>query len=216
MGFEIEDGDYFEVGHYFIMQNQLAIITRTYRYDDLSTGSNTTTNLVDGAMASSGMKAQYAQLICNLASCLGSSYRLTPNPARVSTDYLTGMAVAGTGGAAALPKQTCGFIRYKSLVMGKVGEGRNYIPFPPVALSDADASPSTAYVTLLAGLAGYVVTPLAVPNLLGAACRIRPTLRLHPGQPGSGADITGYLALDAWATQRRRSDFGRLNLNPFT
>lgn len=211
----IPDDGLFELGIYYQLDNQIAINRRMYRWLANVGTNDTNSTRVNAGLLAAGLVAALAPLLANAAKVLGTSIKLVPNPDRLAVSYDTTNSIDGSGGAVALPTQTAGLIRFTSPIMGKHGEGRNYLPFPPAAKSELHGVPTSAYKTELAAVASILGNGITVLDVPGNPGTIVPTLRPTPGVPPDPATITGHVTLGAWATQRRRGAFGRLNVSPF-
>ena len=215
MSVSIQDDSTFLVKWWFQLDAQIAIIARLFRYQNSTAGERTTSALIDAAFGTNGLQGALPALIPASAKFLGTSYVPSPNPDQLRPAYHIGGAHVGTFGTVSLPKQTCGLITFYSPVQGKHGQGRNYIPFPPVDANELHGVPTASYVTQLTNLGAVMITPALVQGVSGDNGLMFPVLRPIPGVAGDAATINGRLAHTAWATQRRRSDFGKLNVSPF-
>lgn len=127
----------------------------------------------------------------------------------------------GGGGANPLPSQVTGLISVYSANPGRSGRGRRYIPFPSTTAQTAPAEkPNAAYVVSLDQIVGHMFTQ-KVLTLAGArTVTILPQLSRRFGQ-GANATFVSVaidraLSRSSWATQRRRGDYGKQNLSPFS
>lgn len=125
---------------------------------------------------------------------------------------------AGTAGAGALPQQVSGIVKTNTTRSGNAFRGRFYVPFPYAASIDADFTPLAAYVTKINNLAANWVTGMNVTPTATVYQFIPVIWHLKANKKGTTAantfdPITGFLSEKAWATQRRRGDFGRINAN---
>jgi len=99
-----------------------------------------------------------------------------------------------------------------SATLGKIGQGRTYVPFPCPDDNAGDGTPTAGYVTRLANLAVFLSTDLVI--VAGAqTATFKPCL--YRGGVDTPRFIQDAVNHDAWATQRRRGSFGRLNKAPF-
>lgn len=118
----------------------------------------------------------------------------------------------GLAGAAGLPPGTSGVITFRTPLAGRSWRGRIYVPFPSEADNgDVTGRPVAGYVTNLAALGLLYRTPTtqtvggdSVTLEMGVFSRKVPAFTV----------VTQHVARDRWATQRRRSDFGRVNAVP--
>ncbi len=119
---------------------------------------------------------------------------------------------AGTGGALAMPSGACGLIHLGSNTAGRIGRGRIYVPFPSASFATAAEIPTGAYITALNALGTQMVTTF-VPTVGADSLTLVPVI-LQKGTLNV-IDIVSFTSKQLWATQRRRSDFGRSNALPF-
>lgn len=138
----------------------------------------------------------------------------TPGYAETGSD---GPGLAGAG----LPTQTSGLITLKTAVGGPGGRGRIYPPFP-----GQDFVADTGGMNL-AGLTALVDLCAAIPVLRnftafgGGTCRLQlvvasSLLHWEAGVPlPTPLSVTELKPQGAFATQRRRGQFGRINPEPF-
>jgi len=117
----------------------------------------------------------------------------------------------GTGGVGLLPHQTSGLISLYTNTIGKKGQGRIYVPFPPQITNGADGNPTAQYVTKLDELGMFLAGSIMVT--VGAVTHMfLPVLYKKGGVP---YQINTYQSRSGWATQRRRGNFGPTNELPF-
>jgi hypothetical protein len=132
----------------------------------------------------------------------------TPAPALYAAD--TGN---GTAGAAELPGQTCGIITLRTNNAGRGQRGRIYVPFPSATDNDNNGHPTAGYQTRLANYAAAIGIPGGIAVAEGGrSATIVPTL--YHRRTHNADDITSYIVRSVWASQRRRSDYGRTNVIP--
>lgn len=155
----------------------------------------------------------FTDAISNEATYYGSLlYYQTPVGTPPRPESTTGNSGIGINVSPLLPTQTCGLVSLYSNDLGKTGQGRIYVPFPYIAAIDVDGSPDAGYI---AGLNNFVTAFTTPRNIVsgGATGTFAPCLYTPGGPPPKF--LTSGIVRDAWATQRRRGDFGRLNANPF-
>jgi len=216
MPFPIESLDTFEFRIYTLYNGQLAVNQRGYEYVAGSGGLNTTSAIVNQTFLDANLAVIMTPLLVTGASILGTSIRLNPNPEHIATDYSTVITGTGSGGTVALPKQTSGLIRFRSNLAGKRGIGHTYVPFPPADSNLTTGVPSAAYTDALDGLGSLLLGPISILDVGTTLGQLRSTVRVTSATIGSPALMTRFFSLPAWATQRRRGDFGRVNRNPFS
>jgi hypothetical protein len=168
----------------------------------------------------------YKGVLSEQAKYYGVGFKRVVGPT-VPDPYLPSYAHAHRGWGSTtgdqLPRQTCGLISRKVSSHGRHGKGRVYIPFPGEFDSDELAHPTEAYLGALQSLAdaafqvgvgvafgpGGLTWVPALSNIIDSTTT--PATWADPWY--SPVDI--YHIRRLWATQRRRSDFGRPNVPPF-
>lgn len=180
------------------------------------------TNLTSGTAFSSNqltidydaaMLALYTPLLSADALYYGTQvYLMNPIGLPPRPDSINANVTAGTGTGGLLPGQIAGLISLRSSTLGKIGAGRTYAPFPYVDANEADGTPTNAYITSLAALGTFLRS-----NFLVVDGAVTATFRpcLYRGGVDTPRFIEEQISRNAWATQRRRGDFGRLNAAPF-
>lgn len=132
-----------------------------------------------------------------------------PRPRPSSTTVNQGI---GSDAGDLLPTQSCGLIALYTDTLGKTGQGRVYTPFPAQDSIDSTGTPDALFLVDLDAF-GIVLTS-AFNVVVGAVtASFVPVLYVPGGPPPK--PIIRYQVRDAFATQRRRGAFGRLNANPF-
>lgn len=197
---------------YCTVPGQVGTNSHKWQLTSLSSGSTFSAQSFVGAYDTS-MQALYLPLLSIDATYYGTqAYLMNPIGLPPRPAEFNGNMAVGTGGAGLLPKQSSGIISLRSSTLGKIGSGRTYIPFPPIDANDSDGTPTALYIAALDDLGNF----LKVPQLVIAG-GITATFRLCLYQGGTDTPrfIESAVSRNAWATQRRRSDFGRLNANPF-
>jgi hypothetical protein len=156
----------------------------------------------------------YAAVMNDTGFFLGVSARnMTALPAAAAVPSTTG-ETQGTIAGSPLPGQTSGIITLTTGLRGRSRRGRAYIPFPAAVFNDAATdTPSNAYQVLLASIA---VTLRNTQNVVagGSSVDLVPiVLSQDADTPPSPlfAFITGTTVRAAWATQRRRGNYGAAN-----
>lgn len=130
---------------------------------------------------------------------------------------LTAFSQLGSGGGVLappnLPTQVSGLVSLYTPKLGKKYRGRMYVPFPAAVSQDlVTGEPILAY---LAGLTAMVNQLKAIHTVTIGGSSVDFIYGLTPVPDVS---LTGYdsgIARMAWATQKRRGDYGRLNKGPF-
>lgn len=122
----------------------------------------------------------------------------------------------GTAAGDPLPEQTCGIFTCQSAFAGRKYRGRCYVPFPAEDdndLLDSYARPNAGYMTRLGTLAGLHANSRVLTSVVhvGDTVTIQPILFHGNRVTATTVDILGAFARQKWATQRRRSVYGRTN-----
>jgi hypothetical protein len=205
-------GDILQAKTYTYFQGQLGITSVHYR---VTAAAGTETSQLVVAEYDTFQATQYKALITNAALYRGVTLQKIKTTIESLAISITNSGV-GTGGATAGPTQVAGLITKRSNLAGRHGRGRVYIPFPDASAFGALTSqPTGAYLTALANLAAKMfVNPytfFTAPLLQLEPIIANPTVLIV----GSWPVITTTTQQPKWATQRRRGDYGRLNVLPF-
>jgi hypothetical protein len=116
----------------------------------------------------------------------------------------------GTFGSMMTSAQTAGLIRWLTPFAGPKYRGRLYAPGVPLSAVAADERPTVAYLTALDAAALAILNFTSASNAgRTASCRL--SLR---SKVGTLTAVTDVVTPRAWATQKRRGDYGRPNSNP--
>jgi hypothetical protein len=139
------------------------------------------------------------------------------NSATVPTPFPT-TSVNGSGpggvGVQVMPGQVTGMITKQTSRIGRANRGRMYIPFPDVTSSvNVPPVPSALYTTRLDNIASITSGTLLVVTF--GAVNITLQWILHKNVLLDTNWVTSTVSRRAWATQRRRGDYGRKNSLPF-
>jgi hypothetical protein len=154
-------------------------------------------------------------ILNNNATYRGTQVQIVSNPPLTIAAESVAGAGPGTGGATSLPKQICGLISVITPLSGVRYRGRLYLPFPSTAMDVGDGKPTASYQlnAVNVGDAFFLVRNVSTA---GRTATWNQVILHKPGKSAvppptiiSSFDISG-----AWATQRRRGDFGRLNESP--
>jgi len=157
----------------------------------------------------------YKLVINNIAFWRGVSVQIRRAGVLYAPAIENANAGAGTAGAIALPRQTCGLVGYSTGLAGVRFRGRMYIPFPSSTSDLGDGHPTGGYSLNIFNISQIYfgfngpITPTG-PTWL-------PALIHAPGKSPVPLPtlITGTYSSGNWATQRRRGSFGRQNAIPF-
>lgn len=134
------------------------------------------------------------------------------------------IAMVGQFGNVPMARQVSGLITVQSTRGGKGGKGRRYIPFPDAEANEIGGSgtPTNAYLNCLTQIVGAALSTITL-GIGDSSITLKP---LHQTYVKPEPPVPGYydyydvlpartIYHDAWATQRRRGSFGRLNPDPF-
>ena len=152
-------------------------------------------------------------LLANSAGYYGTQMYLdNPQAAPPRPDSTSAFQMPGTGGVGLAPTQTSGLISFYTNVLGKMGQGRMYVPFPSAEHISVDGTPTVGYQDSLDDLGTYLSSDKVIVNA-GVTARFAPVM--YSGGIATAMLITGHKSHNAWATQRKRGSFGRTNSTPF-
>lgn len=151
-------------------------------------------------------------LMSTAATYYGTKGRIIRPVATTVPVVSTGNSGPGFIGAQLLPSQVRGILKLLTLVIGKTGRGRMYLPWPDVADSTGTpAHPGVGYGAAQAALGTFMTSAITLGG--GGA-----TSNLFPGVYNRATHIltpyNSYEAEGVWATQRRGGPFGRPNVIP--
>jgi len=156
--------------------------------------------------------AAYTPVLVVLARFRGIGVqKVAPAPPLLEgTDILND--APGTFPGEGLPKQVAGLITFRTPFAGRAFRGRLYAPFPSEDANTAVAVPSAPYLALLDALRLHYMASI---NAIAGGGNITMTPCIFHRSTATFTDINSSLIRTVWATQRRRSDFGRPNTLPF-
>lgn len=163
--------------------------------------------ILDGAFAPV-MKA----IMTNSANYVGVGVRrIFPT---VSVELIeTGNFGGGSAGAEGMSRQTSGIITLKTDFPGRSFRGRKYVPFPAEADSVSWGFPSTSYMARLDNVRNELGLGRAASGPgVGDAIFMSPAVWSRTFSVAT--PMTSSKGKQLWATQRRRSSFGRANIAP--
>jgi hypothetical protein len=203
-------GDVIEVKQACFFANQLALNVLHYVVTAVAgTGATETDIATDGVGWGS---AAYPNLIGDNAVYFGAHAQAINPAGSVGVGIAVVPPIAGVGGANILPSQVCGLVSEKTDFRGRAFRGRLYIPFPGINTEDVTEHPTAAYLLALGGFA----TALLAGRLVGGGPNTATlSLAIWHRAARSTTLVTSTAVRQGWATQRRRGDFGRLNVAPW-
>lgn len=190
------------------------VATNTHKWQMTSlTGASVFNTLDFTSTYDTQLAALYFPLLSNDANYYGTQvYLANPIGAAPRPDTSNANFAAGTGGAGLMPTQVSPIIAFYTNLLGKQGQGRTYLPFPPPASLQTNGTPAPAYTLLLGALSNFLTTPLVIAAGGGVTATFTPVL--YQGGPAAALPILSAAVRDAFATQRRRGAFGRANPSP--
>lgn len=204
------NGDILEARFVCFVPNQVGINVRHYGVSGVI-GAPTGVDVAD--YLDGVFESFYKSCISSQATYRGCGVkRLLAVPS--AEDIGIANAGIGTGAGDLLPKQTCGLITLRTGLPGRGFRGRVYVPFPAEDDNDTDSTPTAAYITLLTAFGTQLKTVLPMVISVGVTEATLTPLVYHR-LLGLGTAITQGTPRDRWASQRRRGDFGAMNLPPF-
>ena len=86
------------------------------------------------------------------------------------------------------------------------------MPFPSPAANETNGTPTAGYISLLANYAAGMRSNF---NIIDGPVTATYNMCLYAGGVATPLFVTSSRQRDAWATQRRRGDFGKVNGLPF-
>lgn len=202
-------GDIVKLQAYITDQGQGAVNTLFYVIASIGTPACTDADFASQWELAVG--AAYKAVIGNNISFRGAGAQVVwPLPMYVQ-QYSTALQGFGTAGATQLAKQTTGLTSWRTPLAGRKTRGRTYWPFPTTTMDQGDGTPTGGAVTNYTTLSNQILnfTVFTTGGRTATAALIIWTRKAH-----TYTAVTGAVIHSAWATQRRRGDFGRLNTNP--
>lgn len=210
--FSIPIGGIVKAITYCTIPGQVSVNSRMWQLTNLTSGQAFSSNMFTITYDTT-MLPLYVSLLSDAALYYGTQvYLQNPIglPPRPDSDNANQSPGQGPGGL--LPSQTAGLISLKTSTLGKIGQGRVYVPFPYNVANEVNGSPTVVYMENLSNLGTFLSQPFAVIDG-GITATFRPCL--YRGGTDTPRFIDQAVPHDAWATQRRRGAYGRLNANPF-
>ncbi len=199
----------------FICQlgEQIGINRRHFRVNDIILGTepNVTVFSVANAIAN-GFATLYTPLLSANATFRGVSLQRVLTPPRGPVIYSDPVASTGQVIGDPLPGQCSGLLQLRADLPGRRSLLRNYIPFPSEMSSGATGQPVPSYINNLTSLGQQFLIPNIYP--LDGNSGVEIQWVVFPIVPGESPDIIAARPRLGWATQRRRSYYGRSNLTP--
>lgn len=197
-----------QISQYVLDANQLAINRIAYQVTAVTGTGATWTEIatIQSGVIAPALKA----LLANTATYRGLGVVSLSNPV-FATNYSNNGTGVGTAGAVPLPKQTAGLVSTYTSLHGRRQRGRVYLPFPAATDNTADGVPTAGYATRVAT---WVALALAPFNVIGAGGNTGLAPCIWHRTTHNSDLITLNIIRSVWATQKRRSDYGRTNHSP--
>lgn len=193
------------------MGNQISLNVIHYRVTLLAASPQTLQQLVTSI--ATRMQSAYAGWMPATATIDAFTLQNVTPP--VSVAATQSVVLPGTGGANGVPRQVSGLISSTTNFAGRNQRGRVYVGFPSAAWIDTNGELTGAGLAKLVSVRDILGPAI---NLINGAnvTSIEMVIR-HPNNPGppettNVTTVVGLLASTGLATQRRRGDFGRINV----
>lgn len=209
MAIALADNDFLECKLWCTAGNQLGLMVFHGEYKE----AIPTINLEDVAFAlDAAFAGPLIAVLSDQATYQGASVRrITPSPTVEVYDATS----RGPGLVAGdvMSRQTAGIITLQTDSPGARNRGRKYVPFPSEADNTLTGHPDAAtYLPPLFTLASLWTVPLMLALISGSG---QVNWVIYHRDLGTFTRITRVRVNEKWATQRRRSDYGRPNVIPF-
>jgi len=213
-------GDIVRVRTYCLFDLQAQLSVNNLDYIVGAVGGTPATDQDVADQIDAAVAAPYKDLMTGAATYKGvqaSILNVTP-PYLTRINPVTSNSHAGVGTATGqpFPGQVSGIISVQTMRGGRAGRGRTYVGFPGIVHDTGAGNPTNAYVALLVALADQICVGLGIS--IGGRTATLVRVLLHTKNkfdivfPPDG--VTSFTARAKWATQRRRGDFGRINVSP--
>lgn len=173
-------------------------------------GGATLADLV-GAVNSS-LIGKIEDCLCNAATYHGSALRrIFPGPPTIAEAAYSDST--GAAGADPQPDQVSSLVTWRTAFAGRKYRGRIYIPFPPKQVVSALGICTAGHIAKLAIVAATLLNGYTVTPAVGVSTTIKPVV--YHRQDHTWDLMTNYTVRGAFATQRRRSQLGGGDGEPF-
>lgn len=194
---------------------QFAFLRRYWKCESI-TGPLGNPDIADWGIAFDAILApRYITLMSASAAYYGGMYGRMGNPLPKPTDIIVvSNAGAGTTGTVDAPKQAAGLITLKTGFQGRSNEGRQYVPFPALDFVAAQGVPTAAYITALDALGNVLASRFSFLEIVSGDTIVM-SPQIYNVTTHLGREVTTWLSRPAFATQKRRGDYGKLNALPF-
>jgi hypothetical protein len=175
-------------------------------YRVVSVGSTPSTDADIASGISAVLAPRYKPMMYSTSAYDGVQVSIVSRTPRPVTQVYNSDAGPGTGGTGQMPPQTCGLISWRTLLGGRAFRGRTYIPFPSSDMNSATGFPTTGYATLTINLANAILG-YAGTSIAGRTATLAPVIWHKLTR--TTTDIWNAFLGEKWATQRRRSEYGK-------
>lgn len=211
----LQVNDVIQVTHVCYLTDQVGLNVRHYQVESRSTTGTNMLSLFYDALVALGIGMAYRNLLTNTASYRGFKMRIVQPVLSIELGFTDGQGF-GSAGVSPLPRQCAGFIRLRSNTPGHGKSGRVYVPFPDEADCQPNGKPEDNYMNNLEALGDKLRTPIAygAGGVISPIIYSRPMPLRVPPRAWSFSTIRSQLPVRAFATQRRRGSFGRVNVDP--
>lgn len=212
MAVVLQNGDLVKVRHVCYTPTQIGVNVLYYRVLAAPVGAVSDFDVAASTnMARGGL---YKALISTMARFRGVGVQIVipgvspPEQVDVTQDGV------GTSGTTLAPTQSSGIITKLTAISQRYARGRIYVPFPSTDDMTAAGAPTAGYLAALLTLANDLDDVETV--VVGAASVVlTPVVRsLSVAHPGTYT-ITTCVPRAKFGTQRRRGQYGRINVLPF-
>lgn len=203
MATALEVGNILEVVFRSRSQRQYAVNVRHYRVEVVGVPPLLDTDAA--AHISNLIGPLLRAAMTNQATYLNTSVQVL-NPVRLDPVFSNVQSGVGDYMSDLIPTQACGLIRFNTGLAGRANRGRMYVPFAAEGANDTDGSPNDQYL-LDIGAIGNALDDTQTIAFGGRTGTLAPII-FHR-ETFLYTRITSYSVIDAWATQRRRSQVNR-------
>jgi len=158
--------------------------------------------------------ALYKEWMSATAEILGCRFQIM-RPTLHPHVRSTGGLVVGVAPGTAISPQTAVDLQLKTLNVGKMNRGRQYLPFWDDTFLLAGGFLTAGGVTKAANYGTYLLGPLVIPDGLGNHCEFEVVIdskgstHTVPPTPAHVTAVTSVAVVREFATQRRRSAINR-------
>jgi len=214
---EVSSGDFLEIKLFTHLDGQLGI---NVHYGQVGAIDSAAATRGIGGMADAlgtWFAPAIKALICTPAKYLGLSLRVQEFDAptvKWATAWSKTGAGFGTAGATPCPKQVSGLFSKRTAYAGAKEQGRTFVPFPATADVEPNGNPTLSYLSRLTAYAQRVDGDEGIVQG-GGGQNTDVIFGLYKwGQIASFRPTMSVVIRDAFATQMRRGDYGKVNAIP--